>query len=60
MQIALDVGVPDFDLECAKTLLGGVAEQFLKVMIGEVEIEAARINGHALAFGSKHSPKRQV
>ena len=56
VQVALDLGMPDLDLECAKALSSCFAKQFLEVVVREVKIQAARVEGHAPAFGAKHLP----
>ena len=60
MQVSLDIRVAYLDLESGKALLRRFAEQSLEIMIREVEIEPACIDGDPLAFGAEHSPERQT
>ena len=60
VEIAFDIGMADLDLVPAIPCLRGIAEQLAEVMVGQVEIEPAGIDGHGVALFAEQRRQRQA
>ena len=58
VQILLEVGGPDLDLECLVAQLVGVAEQLGVVSVAQVIVEPAGIGAHLVALTAENPVQR--
>ena len=58
MKVAIEIGVPDLDLECAVAQRVGALEEFDEVFVVEVEIQARGIGPHLVPSRPEQTVQR--